>query len=104
MPEPDAEGSAEVQALFDELGRRADRPWAMLSAGAGKAEFARVLAHACRAGASGYLAGRAIWADAFARFPDRAAMRAGLEGGSRAYMDTLNALVERQARPWHAHP
>lgn len=104
VPGPGAEGAEAVQALFDEMGRRAGRPWVMLSAGAGKAEFRRILAHACRAGASGYLAGRAIWAEAFARFPDWAAMRAGLEGEARAYMQSLNALTAAEATPWHRHP
>ena len=39
----DADGSAAVQAVFDEMGRLAGRPWVMLSAGAGKTEFRRVL-------------------------------------------------------------
>ena len=95
---------AEVQAIFDEMGRLAGRPWVMLSAGAGKPEFRNVLAHAYRAGASGYLAGRAIWLDAFRAYPDWAAIRAGLEGASVEYMAELNALTEANATPWHAHP
>jgi tagatose 1,6-diphosphate aldolase len=43
----------ETQAAFDEMGRLAGRPWVMLSAGAGKADFRNILAHAYRAGASG---------------------------------------------------
>jgi tagatose 1,6-diphosphate aldolase len=99
-----AEPGGDVQALFDEMGRLAGRPWVMLSAGAGKAAFRNVLAHACRAGASGYLAGRAIWLDAFARFPDWEGMRAALAGEAAAYMRDLNALTDAAALPWHAHP
>ncbi|MEM1314837.1 MAG: tagatose 1,6-diphosphate aldolase [Pseudomonadota bacterium] len=101
---PERAGSGEAQALFDEMGRLAGRPWVMLSAGAGKAAFRNVLAHACAAGASGFLAGRAIWLDAFQRYPDWDAMRAGLEGEGEAYMDDLNALTDAGATPWHAHP
>ncbi|MEM9794665.1 MAG: tagatose 1,6-diphosphate aldolase, partial [Pseudomonadota bacterium] len=61
----DADGSEAVQAIFDEMGTLAGRPWVMLSAGAGKPEFKAILEHAYRAGASGYLAGRAIWLEAF---------------------------------------
>lgn len=104
VPEPGAEGSEAVQALFDELGRLAGRPWVMLSAGAGRDEFRRILAHAFRAGASGYLAGRAIWAEPFRLYPDRAAMRAALLGEAAAYMRDLNALAAAHARPWTAHP
>ena len=94
----------DAQDLFDEMGRLAGRPWVMLSAGAGKADFARIVEHACRAGASGYLAGRAIWLDAFRHYPDEAAMRAELAGEGVAYMEKLNAIVAEHATPWHAHP
>jgi len=103
VPEAGAEGSAEVQRWFDQLGRAAGRPWVMLSAGAGMDEFARVLAHAYRAGASGYLAGRAIWMKAFDQFPDWDAMSAGLKGEAVAYMRQLNLLTDAGALPWHRH-
>jgi|GEM_PF-42116 len=83
---------AQVQAAFDEMGRLAGRPWVMLSAGAGKAEFRNILNHAYRAGASGYLAGRAIWLEPFGLYPDWSGMRKGLETGSVDYMRDLNAL------------
>ena len=100
----DADGSAQVQEIFDEMGRLAGRPWVMLSAGAGKAEFRNVLEHAYAAGASGYLAGRAIWLDAFGAYPDWEAIEAGLRGDARAYMDSLNALTDAKASPWNEHP
>lgn len=99
----DADGSAAVQAVFDEMGRLAGRPWVMLSAGAGKAEFRKVLEHAFAAGASGFLAGRAIWLDAFKSYPDWAAIRAGLEGEAAAYMDDICALADAKAADWHKH-
>lgn len=98
-----AEGDGDVQALFDEMGRRAGRPWVMLSAGAGKGDFATVLGYAYAAGASGYLAGRAIWLDAFRSWPDLDDMRSGLESDSVPYMAHLNALTDAKAVPWHAH-
>ncbi|MCY6383566.1 tagatose 1,6-diphosphate aldolase [Hoeflea prorocentri] len=97
------DGWEEVQPVFDEMGRLAGRPWVMLSAGAGKPQFRNILTHAFRAGASGYLAGRAIWLDAFSRFPDWGAMRAGLSGESVDYMKDLNALTDADAMAWHAH-
>ncbi|NNU80948.1 tagatose 1,6-diphosphate aldolase [Halovulum dunhuangense] len=100
----DADGSAAVQAVFDEMGRLAGRPWVMLSAGAGKAEFKAVMEHAYKAGASGYLAGRAIWLDAFGAYPDWAAIEAGLRGEGCAYMAELNALTDAAALPWFDHP
>jgi len=104
LPTPGTEGAAEAQALFDELGRAAGRPWVMLSAGAGMAQFRNVLHYAYAAGASGYLAGRAIWLEAFQRFPDWAAIEAGLRDRAVPYMRELNALTDAAATPWHRHP
>ncbi len=100
----DADGSSEVQALFDEMGRLSGRPWVMLSAGAGKPEFRNILDHAYKAGASGYLAGRAIWLDAFGHYPNWDAIRADLSGDGVAYMDDLNRLTDAQAVPWFDNP
>lgn len=100
----DADGSAEVQAVFDEMGRLAGRPWVMLSAGAGKPEFRKVLTHAFAAGASGFLAGRAIWLDAFRAYPDWDAIRTGLEGDARDYMADICAMADADAADWRSHP
>lgn len=99
-----ADGSAQVQALFDEMGRLAGRPWVMLSAGAGKPEFKEVLKHAYTAGASGFLAGRAIWLDAFQAYPDWQKMEQSLRKASVNYMKQINDLTDKNARPWHEHP
>jgi tagatose 1,6-diphosphate aldolase len=104
VPEPGAPGSEAVQALFHELDRAAGRPWVMLSAGAGMAEFRRVLHYAYAAGASGYLAGRAIWLEAFQHFPDWDGIRDALRGEAVPYMRGLNVLTDAAARPWHTHP
>lgn len=97
-------GWEEAQRWFDALGAAAGRPWVMLSAGAGMEEFRRVLTHAYRAGASGYLAGRAIWLKAFERFPDWDAIRSDLRDEAVEYMRSLNELTDRAAMPWHVHP
>jgi tagatose 1,6-diphosphate aldolase len=104
LPDPDGSGAAEAQAAFDELGRLAGRPWVMLSAGAEKEAFRRILTFAYRAGASGYLAGRAIWWDAFQAFPDLDAMRRELRRDGAPYMDAINLLTDELAVPWTSHP
>ncbi len=103
MPPHDAQVSADVQRWFDEIGKAAGRPWVMLSAGAGMSEFLSVLAYAYRAGASGYLAGRAIWLKAFQAFPQWDAISAGLQGEAVRYMRELNRLTDAGAIPWHRH-
>jgi tagatose 1,6-diphosphate aldolase len=104
VPPLGGEGADKVQKYFREMGQLAGRPWVMLSAGAGMAEFRNVMEHACQAGASGYLAGRAIWLKPFQHFPDWDAIRNGLRNESIPYMQDLNALTEAKATPWHKHP
>lgn len=104
VPEKGAAGSDEAQAWFDEVGAASPVPWVMLSAGCSATAFERVLRHAYAAGASGYLAGRAIWLQAAQAYPDKDAMRRALETESAAYMDRLNTLTDQAARPWFDHP
>ena len=104
VPGVGGEGWEEAQVWFDRLGQAAGRPWVMLSAGAGMAEFRNILTHAYKAGASGYLAGRAIWQKAFAHFPDWDAIRRELKTDALDYMCDLNALTDAQATPWTDHP
>jgi tagatose 1,6-diphosphate aldolase len=98
------EGWEDAQQVFNEMGELAGRPWVMLSAGAGKEDFRHILSHAFAAGASGYLAGRAIWQDAFARFPDWEAITADLRNESVPYMQSINQLTDEKATAWFEHP
>ena len=103
VPGVGAPGWEPAQRWFDAIGEAAGRPWVMLSAGAGMDEFRRILTHAYRAGASGYLAGRAIWSKAFTHFPDWDAIRSGLRGEAVDYMRSLNMLTDKEAMPWSRH-
>ena len=106
VPDPGAAGAetAAVQAAYDRLGAMTPRPWVLLSAAAGPQDFSRSLTYAYRAGASGYLCGRAIWQGAFEQFPDMEAMRHALQTGAAAYVNAINALTDSMARPWTTHP
>mmetsp|Transcript_75043 Transcript_75043/g.200204 ORF Transcript_75043/g.200204 Transcript_75043/m.200204 type:complete len:362 (-) Transcript_75043:309-1394(-) len=99
----DKEEVAKIQALFDDLGKRAGRPWVMLSAGAGRDDFKNVLKYAYKAGASGFLAGRAIWWDAFQNFPDMDKMGKDLQQKAVPYFGELNKLTDAKATPWEKH-
>ncbi|WP_270934323.1 tagatose 1,6-diphosphate aldolase [Falsiroseomonas oryzae] len=103
VPDPDGLQAAPLQRAYDRMAAMLPRPWVMLSAGAGPADFLRSMRYACRAGAAGYLAGRAIWADAFARFPDYDAMAQVLATDARRNLDELNSLTDSLAAAWHAH-
>jgi tagatose 1,6-diphosphate aldolase len=103
VAEPGAPGSEHVAEAFARLDEASNRPWVMLSAGAGQPEFLRVLRYAYAAGASGYLAGRAIWWDGFQRFPDLDGFRSELAGPGARYVDDLNTLTAEGALPWFEH-
>lgn len=104
VPEPGTAEASACQRWFDELGRATTRPWVMLSAGADMKAFRRILTYAYRAGASGYLAGRAIWWSAAQMFPDLASMDQALKADAIPYMHDLNRLTDDLATPWQNHP
>jgi tagatose 1,6-diphosphate aldolase len=99
LPDPNGPDATRAQALFDQLGAACGRPWVMLSAGASAADFSKVLTYAYRAGANGYLAGRAIWWEAMQAFPDTVAIGQRLDSESVPYMRAINALTAKMAKP-----
>lgn len=75
-------------------------PWALLSAGVDYPTFKRQVKFACQAGASGFVAGRAIWKEALTMSgPEREAF---LRTTGAARMAELAELVHRYGRPWTA--
>lgn len=90
-------GDLESCRRLDEL--CGETPWVILSAGAPIDAFERQVEVACRAGASGFLAGRALWQDAVAE-PDREARRRRLATESAANFDRVARLVAAHGRPW----
>jgi tagatose 1,6-diphosphate aldolase len=103
VPDPDGPRAAVAQSVYDRLAKKLPRPWVLLSAGAGPEDFARQLVYGYRAGASGYLCGRAIWFDAFRHFPDFAEVERRVASDSVPYLERINALTDRLATPWHRH-
>ena len=94
-------GDTAAQAWFNQLNEVVSgRPWVMLSAGANSADFERVLEAAYRAGANGYLAGRAIWWEAMRQFPDLAACSKGLRETGVTTMQRYNRLTDEGAKTW----
>lgn len=99
--DPDHADARPLQAQFDQLGAACgDRPWVMLSAGASMQAFTRTVRFACRAGASGFLAGRSLWSDAAALFPDEEAMFAALRGEAVRRLRHLQDIVSKEGRAW----
>lgn len=78
------------------LSEAAERPWVVLSAGVPLERFEAAVEAACRGGASGFLAGRAIWSDAIA-LDD---LEPRLQAISVPRVRRLGELVDELARPW----
>ena len=83
-----------------ELDAASPVPWVLLSGGVDDATFERQAAGARRAGASGVLGGRAVWATS-ATMP-AAERDAWLAAVGRARLGRLAALVDETGVPWHA--
>lgn len=87
----DAETVAWSQSLTDVL----PVPWVCLSNGVALEDFPRAVALTCRGGASGFLAGRAVWSDCVAD-PTGGLLRRV----AAPRLAALAAEVDRTARPW----
>lgn len=93
--EPD---EAVWRAALAELNEACSVPWALLSAGVDYPTFRRQAELACEAGASGVIAGRAIWAEAVALQGE--AREAFLAGAARGRIAELAAIVRAAGTSW----
>jgi tagatose 1,6-diphosphate aldolase len=93
-------GRDNAVAACKELDAGVNVPWVILSAGVGYEDFRTQVEIACRAGASGYLAGRSIWRDAVSTHDPAARDAAVAE--ARARLDELNAITRAHGRPYLA--
>ena len=73
-------------------------PWVLLSAGVNFDVFKKQLDVACRAGASGFVAGRAIWKEAASL--DRKERKSFLMNTAAKRTEELVAIVRKHAVPW----
>jgi tagatose-1,6-bisphosphate aldolase len=80
-----------------ELTQASGIPWVLLSAGASWDLFLRQAEVACHAGASGVMAGRALWNEAITT--DRPFRQRFLENEARQRLHQLRALCDSHARP-----
>lgn len=81
-----------------ELTAACPRPWVLLSGGVSYDLFLRQATVACEAGASGIMAGRAIWREAVTA--DAQARRGFLRGPGRERVRQLRALCDARGRPF----
>jgi sulfofructosephosphate aldolase len=72
-------------------------PWVVLSQGVDPADFPRAVEAACRGGASGMLAGRAVWTATLGEDDPTEALRKH----SVPRLEELAAIVDAHGRPWN---
>ncbi|MFE1646646.1 hypothetical protein ACFM35_13785 [Microbacterium sp. P01] len=71
-------------------------PWVVLSQGVAQSRFEDAVRAACMEGASGFLAGRALWSD----LVGTENVRAGLRERALPRLESLIRTVDDVARPW----
>lgn len=89
----------ELRRNCERLSRTTKVPWVVLSAGADFDVFRGLVERACQGGASGFLAGRAIWKDAFKEKGLETQMAFVRTQGAKNFK-VLADLAHRYARPW----
>jgi sulfofructosephosphate aldolase len=88
----------ELRSACERLTQAIGRPWVVLSQGVDRDDFLTAVRAACRGGASGFLAGRALWSDVVGRTdPERA-----LADISVPRLQRLIDVVDHEATPWRA--
>ena len=95
VPFQGRESDAAMAEVCGQISAISPCPWVVLSQGVPAEKFANAVAIACRNGASGFLAGRAIWADTIRQSDYAAAIRTD----SVARLNELVAIVDRSVRP-----
>ena len=86
----------EITRWAREIDAALDIPWVVLSQGVDPADFPRAVEAACAGGASGLLAGRALWTNAL----DADDAHVPLRRESVPRLQRLAAIVDAHGRPW----
>jgi sulfofructosephosphate aldolase len=86
----------ELRRASEKLGEAIAGPWVVLSQGVERDDFLPAVRAACKGGASGFLAGRALWSDVVGR-PD---VDRALAEVAVPRLHRLVEVVDREARPW----
>lgn len=98
LPAAPDDSDAWVEAACRELDDASCVPWTVLSGATPPERFPELVEIACAQGASGVVAGRAVWEEATRlRGPLRNTF---LTREARARLDRLHHIVERSGRPW----
>lgn len=91
---------SKLLGLCHQLDEAATVPWVILSAGIDYPAFRKEVELACRAGASGFLGGRAIWQEAVT-IADRKDRKRFLSTTVVERLKELSELATKYGRPWY---
>ena len=98
VPIHGGDSAADVERLARDMTAVVRVPWVVLSTGVSDDRFPELVGASCRGGASGFLAGRAIWSRAVSAVTtDDAVVRLRT---SAADLAQLSAIVDAEARPY----
>jgi tagatose 1,6-diphosphate aldolase len=92
---------ARLADLCHQLNEASQVPWVILSAGVNFELFCQEVELACRAGASGFLAGRALWQEA-TQIKSREKRLKFLETTVVNRLESLTELANAYGAPWYA--
>lgn len=85
----DSEVSSVYQKMHDAIGK----PWVVLSNGVAKEDFERAVSLACKSGAQGFLAGRAVWADVVGDGDERSSLRNVSAPRLQSFIEAVNRNI-----------
>ncbi len=86
--------------LCQELNQASKLPWVLLSAGVDFDSFKRQVKIACKAGASGFLAGRALWQEG-AQIPSREERMSFFRNTAAPRLKELTEIADCYGKPWY---
>ena len=91
--------AGKLRAACERVDEASRVPWILLSAGVRFEDFARQVEIACRAGASGFLGGRAVWEEA-TQLTDGTERRRWLRTVGTERLRRLHDIAAQHGRPW----
>jgi tagatose 1,6-diphosphate aldolase len=90
----------ELNRYCEKLNDASQKPWVILSAGTSFEPFIKEVELACRSGASGFLAGRAVWQEAVSMTGSEV-RRKFLASVATDRLKRLSEITHRYATPWY---
>ena len=91
---------AKLKSYCQELSQLSRLPWVLLSAGVDFERFRREVEIACKAGASGFMAGRALWQEA-TQIGSREERLNFFKSQTVSRLKELTKVAEKWATPWY---